>query len=123
MVTKEDVFDNRHKFLKRIVLIENSDCFTMKGYLDADGYVSFQFRYKGIKKNIIGHRASYIIHNEEAILTNDVIMHSCDNPCCVNPKHLKKGTHDTNNKDRQSKGRCARGINNGRYTHGKYCKY
>ncbi|WP_391559244.1 hypothetical protein [Robertmurraya sp.] len=32
-------------------------------------------------------------------------MHSCDNPQCINPKHLSSGTWADNNKDRASKTR------------------
>lgn len=32
-------------------------------------------------------------------------MHSCDNPPCVNPKHLSEGTARLNAQDRESKGR------------------
>lgn len=90
MVTKEDVLNNKQKFLNRIIFIENSDCFTIKGYKDSKGYTSFQFTDKGVKKNIIGHRASYIIHNEESLLTNDIIVQTCNNTYCVNPNHLMK---------------------------------
>jgi hypothetical protein len=34
-----------------------------------------------------------------------VIMHTCDNPPCVNPDHLKLGTKKYNNQDRVNKGR------------------
>lgn len=34
-----------------------------------------------------------------------VVMHSCDNPPCVNPKHLLPGTHALNVADRDRKGR------------------
>lgn len=44
----------------------------------------------------------------------DVVMHTCDNPRCVNPKHLKAGTVDDNNKDRAIKKRSAIGEDSGR---------
>jgi hypothetical protein len=37
-------------------------------------------------------------------------MHTCDNPRCVNPTHLKAGTWDENNKDRVAKGRSAKAV-------------
>lgn len=122
MVTLNDVLLNKVKFNDRILLIPNSECFTMKGWADRFGYVSFQFRSNGKKNNILGHRASYMINTNEEISTQDVIMHLCDNPSCINPKHLKKGTHNDNVQDRVLKNRSAIGESNGRYKHGKYVK-
>jgi hypothetical protein len=34
-----------------------------------------------------------------------ILMHTCDNPPCCNPEHLKLGTRAENNKDRAKKGR------------------
>lgn len=38
-----------------------------------------------------------------------VIMHSCDTPLCVNPKHLVLGTQLENNRDCTAKGRRSSG--------------
>ena len=48
------------------------------------------------------------------ITSEDVIRHTCDNPMCINPEHLVKGTHNDNVQDRVSRNRSAIGINNGR---------
>lgn len=43
-----------------------------------------------------------------------LIMHSCDNPSCVNPSHLSLGTNQENINDSINKGRSARGERTGR---------
>lgn len=41
------------------------------------------------------------------------VLHHCDNPMCVNPKHLFLGTHQDNVADKTQKGRAAKGEGNG----------
>jgi len=41
------------------------------------------------------YRVSYLIHKGN-IPEGKVIMHACDNPSCVNPKHLDLGTQREN---------------------------
>jgi len=50
------------------------------------------------------HRFSYRIHKGE-IPDGLIVMHSCDNPGCVNPLHLSAGTPKDNTHDSMKKGR------------------
>lgn len=59
------------------------------------------FRDGRMKK---AHRVAWELVNEQ-IPVGLHVLHSCDNPGCVNPKHLFVGTHSDNMKDRQKKGR------------------
>jgi hypothetical protein len=61
------------------------------------------FRPTG-KTFISSHRMSYIIANGE-IPKNSVICHSCNNPSCVNPRHLYSGTQFDNMRQAAREGR------------------
>ena len=56
------------------------------------------------EKPIRAHRFSYELFVGK-IPDGMVIMHTCDNPPCVNPEHLKLGTKLDNNRDAHKKGR------------------
>jgi hypothetical protein len=54
---------------------------------------------------VIGaHWVAWILHGG-TIPEGMEIMHTCDNPLCVNPAHLKVGTHHENMLDRKYKNR------------------
>lgn len=83
-------------------------CWEWKACRDKNGYGKI-----GIKgKTFQAHRVSYAYHYEN-FDPSMVICHRCDNPPCVNPKHLFQDTAQKNNLDRDLKNRQVRGENNG----------
>lgn len=101
---------------------ETDECINFK-FLNNSGYANYQVTTNRIKRHVLMHRVAYQLHYNDIIETSDVICHKCDNPACINPKHLFKGTHKSNSDDKLSKGRQAKGKTNGRYTHGYNSKF
>lgn len=75
-------------------------CWIWTGSLKPDGYGCLY--YEG--KMWIAHRVSYIIHKGK-IPKGMFVLHKCDNPSCVNPKHLFIGTNKDNLHDMVMKDR------------------
>jgi hypothetical protein len=84
-------------------------CWEWSGYRDALGYGQVKIDGQSRKS----HRIA-VVAMGVSIASEDVIMHTCDNPSCCNPKHLVVGTHAANVADRVAKRRSARGARNGR---------
>ena len=76
------------------------DCWAWRGTIGAGGY--------GVVKTSLGtekaHRLSYRIHFGE-IPKGEYVLHSCDNPICVNPNHLRAGSRSDNMQEMWDKGR------------------
>lgn len=82
------------------------ECWLWKGAGGAYGFI----RVKG--KNLYAHRVSWVLENGE-IPDGLWVLHRCDVPRCVNPKHLFLGTSQDNADDCTTKGRRPIGERNG----------
>jgi len=80
------------------------ECWEWKGYKDKDGYGKMRVE----KTNKGAHIVSFYIHNGY-IWPEKLILHSCNNPSCVNPNHLREGTQVENMKDRTNSGNAPSG--------------
>lgn len=77
------------------------DCWLWNGRRDANGYGRLYFR----GRHHYAHRLALELASGEPLTKGVVVMHTCDNPPCVNPSHLRQGTVADNNRDRATKGR------------------
>lgn len=68
--------------------------------------------YRDGKKKVRAHRFAYELVNGP-IPEGKHLLHSCDNPRCVNPAHLSAGTAKENQQDMTQKGRGRIGTRNG----------
>ena len=82
---------------------KSGDCWTWTGSLKSEGYGRLGAGGKS-GRYLCAHRVSYEIHHGE-IPEGMVVMHSCDNPACVNPNHLSVGTYSENTQQACDKGR------------------
>lgn len=78
-------------------------CWVWEGTKRPHGYGSIQEGGRD-SRTISAHRYSYEIHKGR-IPDGMFVMHSCDNPSCVNPDHLSIGTPSENTQDMIRKGR------------------
>ncbi len=88
---------------------EKSDhCWLWRGgSFTKKGYGLFYARQAGTNSGCTSeraHRVSYAIYNGP-IASGELVLHSCDTPACVNPKHLRIGTALENTLEAFRKGR------------------
>jgi hypothetical protein len=80
------------------------ECWPWNGSVDKKGYGRFELGSDTWKS----HRAAWTLAYGP-IPPGKVIRHDCDNPRCVNPSHLRIGTHADNVADKVERERCNRG--------------
>ena len=85
--------------------VEKTDgCWFWTGAKDSCGYGTYSIN-RFVHKS---HRYAYEFITKEKIGSR-IAMHTCDVPSCVNPDHIRLGTHQDNMKDKVKKNRQAKG--------------
>lgn len=102
------------RFFQRFDRGTADECWNWTGSVNAQGYgyiggVLNGSRHVPKGSYMLAHRVSWIIHRGEIPkgegAHGTVVMHTCDNPKCVNPSHLRLGTQSENVTDMIVKGR------------------
>lgn len=87
-------------------------CWNWEAYCTPNGYGRFN-----LNGDIKGaHQVAWMLQHKKKIPYGLCVLHKCDNPSCVNPKHLYLGDQKQNALDRRTRGREGdhKGIKNGR---------
>ncbi len=77
-------------------------CWEWTGSLNNGGYGDFHLGGGG--RHTLAHRLAWELAHGP-IPDGVIVMHLCDNPCCVRPDHLKAGSMADNQRDMAQKGR------------------
>lgn len=78
---------------------DKDQCWAWLGGRTHDNYGKFWF-----DKTMKAHKVAYLIYKGD-IPRGLCVLHSCDNPPCVNPHHLRLGTQQENIAEREQKQR------------------
>lgn len=95
----------KKRFLAKFNVGKKNECWEWLAVKSQqNGYGRISFKSKMVK----AHRISYMLANNETCINHKLVTHTCDNPPCINPNHLKLSTHSENNKQAYTRNRIDR---------------
>lgn len=98
------------KFWTRVDRSDEASCWNSKRAKTAFGYGHLKFN----RTYLDCHRIAYALTYGN-ITSSQWVLHTCDNPPCCNPLHLRLGDAKSNSADCVSKNRQAAGESHGRH--------
>ncbi len=91
------------RFFRYVMIDVPAKCWNWLGCKSPQGYGKTSVAGRAAR----AHRVSYELH-KGPIPEGMMVLHSCDNPSCVNPSHLSVGTAADNAADTVARGRQTR---------------
>lgn len=97
-------------WLVKAVAEHNSNkCLIWPFHVDKDGYGRVRPPVEEFGRITFGaHRLAFKL--KYGRWPEPLGTHSCDTPRCCNPRHIKEGTHSTNQGEKAARGRSLRGV-------------
>lgn len=94
------------QLMRQVVRVSATGCWEWIGHkVGAYGRLTFR------GESQLAHRVAYLL--SKGTPGTGHVLHTCDNPPCINPEHLFLGDPQVNARDRNAKGRQACGERNG----------
>lgn len=90
------------RFWDKVIVLSADECWEWTAGKNKKGYGEF---WLAGERHLHAHQISWMWENEKEIPSGMCVLHSCDNPSCVNPDHLFLGTNQDNIDDKMKKGR------------------
>lgn len=98
---------NAQQFWSRVKIGAPDECWEWQGYRKETGYgriSNSKYNQGEGPRSWRAHRLAYQFHH--GVEPGDLhVLHSCDNPPCCNPAHLRLGTPADNGRDKVERGR------------------
>lgn len=91
------------RFWAKVNIAAPDECWEWTAYRNGQGYGKIFISMKAVN----AQRVAFCLDKNLPLCEIDgkLVLHSCDNPSCVNPKHLRLGDHLDNVQDMQSRKR------------------
>lgn len=93
---------NEKRFNTKFEVKGIDDCWEWEAGRDIDGYGRFWLKEKN--NNVAAHRQA-LTYAGINVPDDKMVLHSCDNPPCVNPNHLSIGDNSQNQQEASDRGR------------------
>lgn len=103
------------RFWSKVDIRGSDECWPWTASCSKGGYGDFSFGRE--RRHIKAHQFAYLLEvgpipgfgEREPGEHGECVLHSCDNPACCNPAHLRLGSHNENMVDMISRDRSTRG--------------
>lgn len=95
------------RFWDRVKKGGAEQCWPWTGAIVANGYGRAALTQDNgtMNRSLLAHRVAWELANGRKLRPKMVVMHTCDNPPCCNPAHLREASSSENALDAFAKGR------------------